>query len=644
MPRRVRSVHGGRGLAGVATVAIALAAVLSIVSQPLLVTDGRAARFAPDEASGMTADATYGCKAPATPTPTPRPTPTPTPTPTPSPILELQGAARPLGEGGPLTASIAGAHVPATSVTADAPPPAGTAGIDISKYQRKVDLKAAAKSGVRFVFVKATQGTTILDDWYVRNVKAARGAGMHLGSYHFYDYRTGGIAQADWFVDAMQAAGADMNVLPPVVDVECLSTMGRSDQGYTRTQLRRFVDRVYQRTGRLVMVYTSKSMWSRVTGNDPTFGDHPLWVACWGCATPHMPVGWTTWDFWQHGQRVIPDPRPEDPGRTRKVDGNVFRGGSFSPYKSRPMVVEDDAAETMGGELRLQLRGVDGHQIRTTTQVTGGWGPWRSREAASVVLTGVAGVRTIRVQGRDTRGTTGPIFRDTIRLLPSTPQVTARALRLTTGTLTSSRGIPLRAEWRLGGTLATVAERHVTATCGDRSVLSIKGGVNGPSVAGVSAAAIRARPSERCVLDVRVLDSAGATMDRHTLGRTVRLLDDDAGSVRYTGAWRRRATSGAHDGRTTTSTRRGSRARLTFTGDGIGVLASRGPGRGRIRIRIDGRTVGTVDLRASSTSQRRVVFVRGLKAGTHTIEVLHIKGAGGRTGRVDIDGFLITRP
>src|SRR5690349_22517964 len=57
VPARVRSRHGTRDVATAAIVAIALAVGLSVVSQPLLVSDGSAARFAPDEAAGMTADA-----------------------------------------------------------------------------------------------------------------------------------------------------------------------------------------------------------------------------------------------------------------------------------------------------------------------------------------------------------------------------------------------------------------------------------------------------------------------------------------------------------------------------------------------------------------------------------------------------------
>ncbi len=630
-----------RDLAAAATVAIALAAAFSIAGQPLLVSGGRAAPYAPDGVRAVTADATYGCVPKPTPSPTPRPTPTPSPTDAP---VELQDGASAMGDRSRLMASISGAGMSAPATLADAPPPPGIAGIDIARYQRKVNLKAAASAGIKFVFTKATQGTTILDEWYVRHVRDARNARMFLGSYHFFDYRKDGVAQADWFVKAMREAGADIDVLPPVVDVECLSTLGRSNQAYARAQIRALVDRVYQRTGRIVMIYTSKSMWGRVTGNDPTFGDHPLWVACWGCATPHLPVGWTSWDFWQHGMRTIPDPTASDPDRTRKVDGNVFGGASLTPWKSRAMVVEGDASQTEGGYLSLQLRGVDGVQLRTSTAASGGWGPWGSRQAgANVLLTGPPGTRTVRVQGRDARGTRGPVFRDTIRLLPSEPQVRARSLRVTTGSVTTSGRIPLRAEWRLGGTLATVARRSVEVRCDDRAILALAATVTGPTSAGTSRATLRAPGGARCDFQVRALDADGSTMARHTLSRTVRLLDDDASAVRYTSAWRRRATRGAYDGRTTTSTRAGSRARFTFTGDQVALLATRGPGRGRVRISIDGRVVATVDLRASRQALRRVVFVRSLTHGTHTIEVRHVKRPGGTVGRVDVDGFLYTR-
>ena len=179
-------------------------------------------------------------------------------------------------------------------------------------------VKAA---GVRFVITKATQGTTTVDPWYGEHIAAARGEGIAVGSYHFFDYRRDGVTQADLFVDTMVANGAILDTLPPVVDVECSLSMGQADRVKARSRLRKLVDRVYQRTGRIAMIYTSAHMWGHVTGNDLTFGAHPLWVAYWNkkAESPILPKGWTDWTFWQRGPLEIP-------GIARRFDGNVAAG------------------------------------------------------------------------------------------------------------------------------------------------------------------------------------------------------------------------------------------------------------------------------------------------------------------------------
>lgn len=203
-------------------------------------------------------------------------------------------------------------------------------GIDLSLWNERVLYRALRGVGVRFALVKATQGTDIADPAYRDHVAAARRQGMHVGSYHFYDYRRGGRAQADHFLDTLVAAGTLRRSLPLVVDVECFASFGAADRAWVRVELRAFVGRVFERTGHLPMVYTSWYMWREVTGSDPSFGRLPLWVACWRCPRPLLPLGWDDWDVWQVGS-IVTDPNG------RRVGSDVFDG---TPARLRALVLD----------------------------------------------------------------------------------------------------------------------------------------------------------------------------------------------------------------------------------------------------------------------------------------------------------------
>jgi hypothetical protein len=141
---------------------------------------------------------------------------------------------------------------------------------------------------------------------------------------------------------------------------------------------------------------------------------------------------------------------------------------------------------------------------------------------------------------------------------------------------------------------------------------------------------------------VSALDADGDALAQRTSVRTLRAVDDRSSMVRYSSGWRRSPVRSALGSGTRSTTRAGSRARFTFRGDQVALVATRGPGQGRIRILIDGRKVRDVNLRAASTNRRSIVFARGLTNGRHTLEVRVIRGPDGRSGRVDIDGFLYT--
>lgn len=91
-------------------------------------------------------------------------------------------------------------------------------GIDVSKYQGKVNWRKVAKSKkVSFVYIRATEGTSIRDDYYKANVDSARKAGLYVGSYHVYSSKTTASQQFNNFKSVVKKNKQD---LIPVLDIE----------------------------------------------------------------------------------------------------------------------------------------------------------------------------------------------------------------------------------------------------------------------------------------------------------------------------------------------------------------------------------------------------------------------------------------
>lgn len=80
-------------------------------------------------------------------------------------------------------------------------------GIDVASYQ----AETYPTTGLDFVFVKATEGTSYVNPKMSRQAATARTAGLALGFYHFL--HPGGIqAQAEYFVDRCASLEGDLLV------------------------------------------------------------------------------------------------------------------------------------------------------------------------------------------------------------------------------------------------------------------------------------------------------------------------------------------------------------------------------------------------------------------------------------------------
>lgn len=198
--------------------------------------------------------------------------------------------------------------------------PAGTVrGIDISHYQAEIDWDKLANatiqdSPLRFVFIKATEGTDQFDPYFNRNFHAAKQHGIIRGAYHFFSTLSPARRQAEHFCRMVQLEEGD---LPPVLDVE---TEVDKTGDYSRSQLTRelliWLDIVEKHYGVTPILYASYSFRKTYLSN-AAFLKYPYWIAHYYVDNLHYTGPWA---FWQHTDAGHID------GIKGYVDVNLFNG------------------------------------------------------------------------------------------------------------------------------------------------------------------------------------------------------------------------------------------------------------------------------------------------------------------------------
>jgi GH25 family lysozyme M1 (1,4-beta-N-acetylmuramidase) len=190
--------------------------------------------------------------------------------------------------------------VVATNASAEPTAQANPEGIDVSHYQGAIDWNAVRNGGIEFAWIKATEGTTYIDDKFGANYTGAHAAGVIRGAYHFArPGSSSGAAQANYFADHGGGWSADNLTLPGALDLEagCSGLSAAAMQGWISD----FYNTYKARTGRDMVIYTTASWWNSCTGSWTGMGSKaPLWVAHWGASNPSIPAGFPTWTAWQY--------------------------------------------------------------------------------------------------------------------------------------------------------------------------------------------------------------------------------------------------------------------------------------------------------------------------------------------------------
>ncbi|OIQ30218.1 MAG: glycoside hydrolase [Alphaproteobacteria bacterium MedPE-SWcel] len=195
-------------------------------------------------------------------------------------------------------------------------------GIDVARYQGRIDWPKVRASGVSFAWIKATEGGDFLDPEFRSNWRAARRAGLRRGAYHFYYFCRTPEDQARWYI---RNVPRDAGSLPPVLDIEwnhASPTCKRRPSGaQARREAERFLRLIKAHYGRRPVLYTTVDFY-RDTGIGQLKGVD-FWLRS-VAGHPEQVYPGAQWRFWQYtGTGSVP-------GVEGDVDLNVFAGTADS--------------------------------------------------------------------------------------------------------------------------------------------------------------------------------------------------------------------------------------------------------------------------------------------------------------------------
>jgi hypothetical protein len=158
-----------------------------------------------------------------------------------------------------------------------------------------------------------------------------------------------------------------------------------------------------------------------------------------------------------------------------------------------------------------------------------------------------------------------------------------------------------------------------------------------------------ATPGTRYAYRVRATVEELEAVGTWITGKTFRALprQNSAGSVTYSGTWRKATTATAYGGSLRYASTAGRTVTTRFTGYGVAWVSALGKTRGKAEVWLDGKRVATISLYAKTSAARRIVWWTPVTPSvTHklVIKVLgtHAKGATGN--RVDMDAFIVLAP
>lgn len=189
-------------------------------------------------------------------------------------------------------------------------------GVDVSSYQGEIDWDILASQNISFAYIKATEGSSFVDENFAYNYEQAQKTNLRSGAYHFFSYDSLGDTQAENFISAVKKYD---NMLPPAIDLEFYGEKEKNPpkKEDVRKQLDVMLAKLEEHYGIRPIIYaTEKSYDLYLSG---AYGEYGIWIRS-VFRKPRLSDG-RQFTFWQYTNREKIEGYN---GKEKYIDMNVF--------------------------------------------------------------------------------------------------------------------------------------------------------------------------------------------------------------------------------------------------------------------------------------------------------------------------------
>lgn len=194
--------------------------------------------------------------------------------------------------------------------------------IDLYHGDDVQDAAAVKAFGIVGVIHKASESTNGVDPLYASRRKLFTDLGCKWGAYHFFH----GVDAASAVAEADHLLAV---ALPDADTLVALDWENVGDRAPSAAAARAFLERIEAVLGRKAVIYSGNVAKEQISGADPFFGAHRLWLAQYGNGWSVQP-SWTVPWLWQNNGDAVGVGPHSIPGIKGNCDNSTIVTGAVS--------------------------------------------------------------------------------------------------------------------------------------------------------------------------------------------------------------------------------------------------------------------------------------------------------------------------